>query len=218
MPAERRGSRTAGIDVSGPVSGEHTLTGGASVEDDRRSGASGGDGALMARWAVVLGASALAVALWTALAPAAAGGGGDAVRASRFLVVDGSGRTRGSFGITEEGPVLELTDPGGSYLARLETAVRGPELRLDGPEGQVRLGLGDVVQEGAGLSLYDASDRLRLGLAYSGGAGGTNLVLADDAGRVRLGLTVDSAGPYAVLLGADGQPLWERPEEAEEQP
>lgn len=168
----------------------------------------------MARWAVVLAASALGVVLWTALAPAV-GDGDDVVRASRFLVVDDQGRTRGSLGITGEGPVLELVDPGGTYLARLETAARGPELRLDGPEGQLRLGLGDVVREGAGLSLYDASDRLRLGLAYSG-VSGTNLVLADDAGRVRLGLTVDSAGPYAVLLGPDGQPTWERPQAAEQ--
>lgn len=172
---------------------------------------------LMARWAVVLAASALGVVLWTALAPAVTEGGSDVIRADRFEVVDGSGQVRGTLGLADEGPYLVLDDPGGSYRARLETGALGPELRLDGPEGQLRLGLGDVVQEGAGLSLYDASDRLRLGLAYSG-TRGTNLVLADDAGRVRVGLTVDSAGPYLALLGPGGAPTWERPQATAEQP
>lgn len=171
----------------------------------------------MARWAVVLAASALGVVLWTALAPAVTDGGANVVRADRFEVMDGSGQVRGSLGLDDEGPVLELVDAGGTYRARLETGALGPELQLQGPEGQLRLGLGDVVQEGAGLSLYDASDRLRLGLAYSG-TRGTNLVLADDAGRVRVGLTVDSAGPYLALLGPGGAPTWEQPRAAAEQP
>lgn len=176
-----------------------------------------GGAELMARWALVLAASALGVVLWTALAPAVTAGGADVVRAERFEVLDGSDQVRGSLGLGDEGPVLELVDARGSYRARLETGALGPELRLEGPEGQLRLGLGDVVQEGAGLSLYDASDRLRLGLAYSG-TRGTNLVLADDAGRVRVGLTVDSAGPYLALLGPGGAPTWERPRTATEQP
>lgn len=165
----------------------------------------------MARWALVVAASALGVSLWGALAPILdARDAARTVRASGFTLVDDQGRTRGALRMGPQGPVLELVDARGSYAARLETAIRGPELRLDGPEGQLRLGLGDVVQDGAGLSLYDAEDRLRLGFAHAGGRG-TNLVLTDDAGRVRAALTVDSAGPYAVLFGPDGEPVWERP-------
>lgn len=166
---------------------------------------------LAARWALALAAGALAATLWTAFAGARSGtGGADELRSSRIVLVDGEGRTRGVLSVEENGPALELVDPSGDHRARLELGIGGPELRMDGPGGQLRLGLGDVVRDGAGLSLYDASDRLRLGLAYSGGSG-TNLVLADGAGRVRVGLTVDSAGPYAVLLGPDGEPVWERP-------
>lgn len=165
----------------------------------------------MARWALVVAASALGVSLWAALAPTLEDRDGAAtVRAGGFTLVDDRGRPRGALRMGPEGPVLELVDARGSYAARLETAIRGPELRFDGPEGQLRLGLGDVVRDGAGLSLYDAEDRLRLGFAHAGDQG-TNLVLTDDAGRVRAAVTVDSAGPYLVLFGPDGEPLWERP-------
>lgn len=163
------------------------------------------------RWALTLAACALGVALWSSLAPASlGGGGGDEVQAERFVVVDGRGRARAALGVADGRPVLELLDAGSGYAARLQSGQAGPELRFDGPAGQLRLGLGEVVRDGAGLSLYDADDRLRLGIALSRGTG-TNFVLADASGRVRLALTVDTAGPYAALLDATGTPVWEAP-------
>lgn len=163
------------------------------------------------RWALTLAASALGVVLWTSLAPPALGRGGeDEVRAGRFVVVDGRGRARAALAVTDGRPVLELLDVGSGYAARLQSGSGGPELRFDGPTGQLRLGLGEVVRDGAGLSLYDAEDRLRLGLALSRGTG-TNFVLADASGRVRLALTVDTTGPYAALLDPTGTAVWEAP-------
>lgn len=181
--------------------------------DERPTAGRGADlsADLAGRWALVVAASALAVTLWASLAPALGGGpGAGELRASRFLVVDEEGTTRAALGVTDRGPTLELLDERGGFTARIQSGSGGPELRFDGPEGQLRLGLGEVVRSGAGLSLYDADDRLRLGLAYSRGTA-TNLVLTDGRGRVRVTLAVDSAGPYVALLGPGGEPIWEAP-------
>ena len=162
------------------------------------------------RWALALAAATAGALLWAVLVPAFGGGGADDLRVRSLTVIGEDGATVAVLRAGDAGGTLQLRSGRGEYEARLETGASGPELRFTGAEGQLRLGLGDVVRGGAGLSLYDPRDRLRLGLAYSRGTG-TNLVLGDASGRVRAAVAVDTAGPYLGLLDAGGDPIWEAP-------
>lgn len=162
------------------------------------------------RWALALAAATAGALMWSVLVPGFTDDGADALRVRSLTVVDEAGTTVAVLRAGDAGGVLRLRSGRGDFEARLETGASGPELRFTGAEGQLRVGLGDVVRGGAGLSLYDPRDRLRLGLAYSRGTG-TNLVLGDASGRVRAAVAVDTAGPYLGLFDAGGDPIWEAP-------
>lgn len=166
-----------------------------------------------ARRALYAAVAALVVAV-AALVLAWSSGGADRIETRTVAVVDDAGRTRAVLGTDGSGAVsLRLLDSSGRAAATLEAGAASPELNLQGREGQVRLGLGDVVQNGGGLSFYDAGDRLRVGLAFSPGVG-SNLVLGDEGGNIGVQVALDPQGPFVTLRAPDGSVVWAVPEPA----
>lgn len=176
----------------------------------------GGDAAeseATARQALYAALAALVVAL-AALGVAWASGAADRVEARSVAVVDDEGRTRAVLGADDQGRVsLRLLEPSGRAAATLEAGDVSPELNLQGAEGQVRLGLGDVIENGGGLSFYDTADQLRVGLAFSSGVG-SNMVLGDQDGNAGVQVALDARGPFVTLRAPDGSVVWAVPEEA----
>lgn len=174
------------------------------------------DPEITARQALYAALAALVVAL-AALGVAWASGAGDRVEARSVAVVDDEGRTRAVLGADDQGRVsLRLLEPSGRTAATLEAGDVSPELNLQGAEGQVRLGLGDVVENGGGLSLYDTADQLRVGLAFSSGVG-SNMVLGDQDGNAGVQMALDAQGPFVTLRAPDGSVVWAVPDEAAEE-
>lgn len=166
-----------------------------------------------ARQALYAALAALVVAL-AALGVAWASGTGDRVEARSVAVVDDEGRTRAVLGADDQGRVsLRLLEPSGRAAATLEAGDVSPELNLQGAEGQVRLGLGDVIENGGGLSFYDTADQLRVGLAFSSGVG-SNMVLGDQDGNAGVQVALDAQGPFVTLRAPDGSVVWAIPDES----
>lgn len=175
-----------------------------------------GDLEATARQALYAALAALVVAL-AALGVAWASGAADRVEVRSVAVVDDEGRTRAVLGADDQGRVsLRLLEPSGRAAATLEAGDVSPELNLQGAEGQVRLGLGDVVQNGGGLSFYDTADQLRVGLAFSPGVG-SNMVLGDQDGNAGVQVALDAQGPFVTLRAPDGSVVWAVPDESAEE-
>lgn len=170
------------------------------------------DPEVTARQALYAALAALVVAL-AALGVAWASGAADRVEARSVAVVDDEGRTRAVLGADDQGRVsLRLLEPSGRAAVTLEAGDVSPELNLEGAEGQVRLGLGDVVENGGGLSFYDTADQLRVGLAFSSGVG-SNMVLGDQSGNTGVQVALDAQGPFVTLRAPDGSVVWAVPQE-----
>lgn len=210
---EESGDGGSGAEAVPPETAGPDATAGADGLDAAEVAADDADSEATARQALYAALAALVVAL-AALGVAWASGAADRVEARSVAVVDDEGRTRAVLGADDQGRVsLRLLEPSGRAAATLEAGDESPELNLQGEEGQVRLGLGDVVENGAGLSFYDTGDQLRVGLAFSSGVG-SNMVLGDQDGNAGVQMALDAQGPFVTLRAPDGSVIWAVPEEA----
>lgn len=148
----------------------------------------------------------------------------EVLRAKRFELVDGKGRTRGLLALTESGsPGLWLTDANGKALARIWVETEGAAAMSLGDPIRTRLELGasddgamvlltaskgpkhrsaslDCSQEYLGLDLSRA-DIDENGARLRGGA---SLRVDSGGGSLR----VDGPQPRLSVVGASGRPLW----------
>ena len=134
-------------------------------------------GRLVIGGAVALVCIAILLAAW--LRPAE-------VRARKFVLVDGDGKTRALLTVDEDGPRLGLTDESGKARAELRVAKNGPTLNLSDKNGNARAGL-SVLKDGPVLDLDKGS------------------------GKTRALLTVEEGGPGMRLYGENDKILWSAP-------
>jgi hypothetical protein len=212
---DESGDRGPGSEAPPPETAGPDATAHAGGPDAAEVAGDDADAGSTARQALYAALAALVVAL-AALAVAWVSGATDRVEARSVAVVDDEGRTRAVLGADDQGRVsLRLLEPSGRAAATLEAGDVSPELNLQGAEGQVRLGLGDVIQNGGGLSFYDAADQLRVGLAFSPGVG-SNMVLGDQDGNAGVQVALDGQGPFVTLRAPDGSVVWAVPEPSAE--
>jgi hypothetical protein len=121
--------------------------------------------------------------------------------ATRFVLRDAQGHTRGTWGVTQEGATqMVLMDPGGRERMRLQVLNDGsPGLALVDSANRTRLVLAVLPDRTATLVLADPAGRTRtvLGLNPSGAS---TVVFADRAGRTKAGFGVDASGAATFTL------------------
>jgi hypothetical protein len=153
------------------------------------------------------------------------------VRAGRFILEDGNGKTRASLHVVSAGTMLVLYDSDGTPAASLGNTVIGSELLLRdtesggcatlsagcarlGEQGEPGLSLSDkngktrawlsAEKGGPVLGLSDEKGQTRAGLGLT--KEGSALMLCDEENRVRTELGVDKNGPVVRLFDENGAP------------
>ena len=125
------------------------------------------------------------------------------VRAQRFVVVDNNGEQRATLGVSETGPVLELSDDAGVPRAVLNVGPAGALLYLNDDNGEERAAFGsDAETLGPVLRLRGATHEQTAVLHVSFGPA---LTLTDRNGVRRAELDATPLGPTLKLLDESGQ-------------
>lgn len=130
------------------------------------------------------------------------------VRASRFELTDAEGRARAVLGLTRKGePSFALADRTGHIAARLsiESVPGDPEgipvLQLLDKAGTVRTDIRLMRDGDPRINLSNKNGGHLASLSGTGVKdGGTEWLLSDDAGRLRVLLTINHAGTNLTLM------------------
>jgi hypothetical protein len=134
------------------------------------------------------------------------------IRANKFVLEDGKGKSRALLGVDEDGPKLALLDEKGKNRALVVVEKDGPALCLFDEKGQagVLLSLRD---DGPNLGLYDwqGQTRVGLGMGKDGPMERPGLVLCDGKEKTRAVLALVKYGPGLALCDEDGKVIWKAP-------
>lgn len=153
---------------------------------------------------VVLGGTAAVVAMFaTQRLPAP----GSVVQARSFVLQDGQGRVRATWGVTKEGAVqLALQDDRGNPRARMSVLEDGSTgLALVDSGGHPRAALGLLSDGTINLVFADQGGQSRAVFGLTPG-GASSLVLADGKGVTRAGLSVATGGKATQTVDETGGP------------
>jgi hypothetical protein len=125
----------------------------------------------------------------------------DVIEAKQFLLRDGTGAVRGSWGTTDNGSMrLQLQSPGskaGLSLASLADGASGITVRDSA--GRSRAVLGLLPDQTVSMLFADENGTTRTVLSLVRG-GSSTLVFADRSGSAKVGMGVDAKGQSAVTL------------------
>jgi hypothetical protein len=129
------------------------------------------------------------------------------LRATKFELIDGTGRVMGVFG-SEDGktPQLQLLDEAGKPRIHmsLRTSNGEPELTLNGKDGKKRAWLSLTSVGGANLMLIDNKERARINLLTTPeGDPFIHFLDANEVGRASAGITNEGI-PMLELHDAEG--------------
>ena len=157
-------------------------------------------------------AAAVLAAFLAGLAAAGAGLGKaqadtNVLRATRFELIDGTGRVMGVFGSADgKTPQLELRDATGTprVIMGIRESNGEPEFTLNGKDGKKRAWLSLTSVGGANLMLIDNKERARINmLTTPEGDPFVHLLDANEVSRASYGITNDGV-PMLELHDAEG--------------
>ena len=153
--------------------------------------------------AFAMGMVALAASAWAVFGNQDSRSASDEglVTASRFVLQDAQGRTRGEWLVEGDGTTrIVLSDPSGGQRMMLSVLGEGtPGLSLSDQQGNRRVVVGLQADQSSNLVFADAQGTARAVLGMSANQR-ADLIFADRNGQARVGLGVDSEGSSTMFL------------------